>query len=66
MLLLTLRLQRQRSTCVKRVTLYMTLHTNVTKLASCLQLRHPVLNIRPSIEVHAIGGFSVRNASRTI
>ena len=60
MLLLTLRLQWQRSTRVSRVTLYMTLHTNVTKLAPCVQLRHPVLNISPSIVVHAIGGFSVK------
>jgi len=44
----------------------MTLHTDVTKLAPCVQLRHPVQKIRPSIVVHAIGGFSVSNAFRTI
>jgi len=55
-----------KSACVTRVTLYMTFHTNVTKLAPCVQLRHPVLKIRPSIVVHVIGGFPVRNAFRTI
>jgi rRNA maturation endonuclease Nob1 len=29
-----------------------------------LHLRHPVLKIRPSIVVHATGGFSVRNVQK--
>jgi len=44
----------------------MTLHTDVTILAPYVQLRHFVLKIRPSIVVHAIGGFSVRNVFRNI
>ena len=51
---------------LKRVTLYMTLHTNVTKHAPCVQLRHTVLNIRPSTVVGAIGGFLPRSAFRII
>ena len=43
-----------------------TLRTNVTKLAPCVLLRHPVLKTKPSIMVHATGGFSERNVSRII
>jgi len=44
----------------------MTIHTNVTKLSPCVLLHHGVLKIRPSIVVHATGGFPVRNAFRII
>ena len=41
--------------------LYMTLRTNATKPAPFVQMRHHVPKIKPSIVLHAIGGFSVRN-----
>ena len=66
MLLQTLRMQWQRSTCVTLVTLYTIIHTNVTKVAPCVQLRHPVLKIIPSIVVHVADGFSVGKVSRII
>ena len=46
--------------------LYMTLHTNATKLAPSVLISPHVLKIKPSIVLHAIGGFSVRNVFRII
>jgi len=46
------------------VTLYTTRHINVTKFAPCVMLHHRVLNIRPSIVIHARDTFSVRNVFR--
>jgi predicted DNA-binding protein YlxM (UPF0122 family) len=51
---------------VTRVTVYIALHTNATKLAPYEQLLHLVLKFIPSIVVNGTSGFSVRNVSRTI
>ena len=66
MSLQTLKRPWLRSIYVTDVTPYMTKHTNVTKPAPCVVLHHPVLRIRQSIVLHAIGTFSVRNVSRII
>jgi len=46
----------KKYTYVMRVTHY-TIHTNVTKLATCVRLHHPVRKMRQSIVLHATGGF---------
>ena len=46
--------------------LYTTLRTNATKLAPSVLMPHHVLNIKPSVVLHAIGSFSVRNVFRII
>jgi len=48
-----------------RVTLYTTLHTNVTKVAPCLLLHTPVLKIGLCIVVHATR-FSMTRFFRNI
>jgi len=45
---------------------YTALRTNVTKLAPCVLLHHPVLRVRPNIVAHATYWFSVRNVFRII
>ena len=49
-----------------RVTLYMTKHTRVTKLASCAVVHRPVREIRESIVVHETGGSLMGNFFRII
>jgi hypothetical protein len=43
-----------------------TLRINVTKLAPCVLLHHPVRRIRLSTVLHVTGGFSMRNVSTII
>jgi len=55
-----LKTARHKSICITHVKRY-TIHTNVTKLAPCVQLNHSVIKTRPSIVVNATGGNSIRN-----
>jgi hypothetical protein len=60
-----LKVAMSKSIYVTRVT-HTTFQTSMTEFASCVLLRHPVVEISSCIVLHVIDGFSVRSVFKII